>query len=106
MRRTVAAIVEALGADGDLIYRYRAPDGMDGQEATFLACAFWRVGCLALADKTEEARTVYERLLSRGNDLGLFAEELDAATGEHRGNFPQGFTHMAVINHALRLEGT
>ena len=106
MQQTVATIVEALGADGDLIYRYRAPDGMDGHEATFLACAFWRVGCLALADKTEEARTVYERLLSRGNDLGLFAEELDAATGEHRGNFPQGFTHMAVINHALRLEGT
>jgi GH15 family glucan-1,4-alpha-glucosidase len=106
MQQTVAAISEALGEDGDLIYRYRAPDRMQGQEATFLACAFWRVGCLALAGRTEEARAVYERLLSHGNELGLFAEELDAATGEHRGNFPQGFTHMAVINHALRLEGT
>jgi GH15 family glucan-1,4-alpha-glucosidase len=47
---------------------------------------------------------VFERLLKRANDVGLFAEQIDASTGEHRGNFPQAFTHMAVINHALRLD--
>lgn len=103
LQRTVDAIHRALGADGDLVYRYRMPDGMQGQEATFLACAFWRVGCLALAGRRDEARDIYERLLARGNDLRLFAEQLDAATGEHRGNFPQAFTHMSIINHALRL---
>ncbi|WP_308219870.1 glycoside hydrolase family 15 protein [Roseomonas populi] len=100
---TYEAITRELVVD-DLVYRYRAPDGMEGEEATFAACAFWRVGCLALAGKTEPARLIFERLLERGNDLGLFAEEIDAATGEQRGNFPQGFTHMAIINHALRLE--
>ena len=62
------------------------------------------VGCLVLADRRDEARAVYERLLARGNALGLFAEQLEAATGEHLGNFPQAFTHMSIINHALRLE--
>ncbi|MBP0491174.1 glycoside hydrolase family 15 protein [Pararoseomonas indoligenes] len=100
---TYDAITRELVVD-DLVYRYRAPDGMEGEEGTFSACAFWRVGCLALAGRTEPARLVFERLLGRGNDLGLFAEEIDAATGEQRGNFPQGFTHMALINHALRLE--
>jgi GH15 family glucan-1,4-alpha-glucosidase len=104
LQRTIDAIQGVLGADGDLIYRYRMPDGMQGQEATFLACAFWRVGCLVLADRRDEARAVYERLLARGNALGLFAEQLEAATGEHLGNFPQAFTHMSIINHALRLE--
>lgn len=104
LQRTVEAIHRALGTDGDLVYRYLTPDGMHGREATFLACAFWRVGCLALANRRDEAQAIYERLLARGNGLGLFAEQLDAATGEHRGNFPQGFTHMSIINHALRLE--
>ncbi|WP_336486406.1 glycoside hydrolase family 15 protein [Methylobacterium nigriterrae] len=100
---TLAAIERELGA-GDLIYRYRAPDGLDGREATFTPCAFWRVGCLALAGRTAEATAVFERLIARGNDLGLFAEEIDAETGEQRGNTPQGFTHMALINAAIRLQ--
>lgn len=102
MRQTMAALDRALGA-GDLVYRYRTDDGMKGAEATFTACAFWRVGCLALRGEQDQARAIFERLLARGNDLGLFAEEIDAGTGEQRGNFPQAFTHMAVINHALRL---
>jgi GH15 family glucan-1,4-alpha-glucosidase len=53
--------------------------------------------------RREEARSIYERLLGRSSDLGLFAEQLDATTDEHRGNYPQAFTHMAVVNHALRL---
>lgn len=102
----VAATLERVGAElgaGDLVYRYRIEDGLEGDEATFTACAFWRVGCLALAGRNAEAAALFERLLARGNDLGLFAEEIDAQTGEQRGNLPQGFTHMAVINHAVRL---
>lgn len=100
---TLRAVSEGLG-DGDLIYRYRNADGFEHPEATFAACAFWRVGCLALAGRTEEAEPLFARLLARGNDLGLFAEEIDAGTGEQRGNVPQGFTHMAIINHAVRLD--
>ncbi len=96
--------IEAELADGDLIYRYRAPDGLRGVEATFTACAFWRVGVLALSGNTERARPLFERLLMRANDVGLFAEQIDARSGDQRGNFPQAFTHMSVINHAFRLE--
>ena len=103
LRSTLAAIERELGA-GDLLHRYRMDDGMAGTEGTFTACAFWRVGCLALAGETRKATAIFERLLARANDVGLFAEEIDAATGEQRGNFPQAFTHMAVINHALRLQ--
>ena len=102
----VARTLERVGAElgaGDLVYRYRIDDGLEGAEATFTACAFWRVGCLALAGRNGEATALFERLLARGNDLGLFAEEIDAESGEQRGNVPQGFTHMAVINHAVRL---
>lgn len=103
--KTLERISEELGA-GDLLYRYRIDDGLEGDEATFTACAFWRVGCLTLARRTDEATALFERLLTRGNDLGLFAEEIDAESGEQRGNVPQGFTHMAVINHAVRLAAT
>ena len=102
---TLDRVGEQLGA-GDLLYRYRLDDGLEGQEATFTACAFWRVGCLAIAGRQEEATALFERLVARGNDLGLFAEEIDAETGEQRGNVPQGFTHMAIINHAVRLAQT
>jgi GH15 family glucan-1,4-alpha-glucosidase len=100
---TLSAIERELG-DGDLIYRYRFDDGLEGAEATFTPCAFWRVGCLALAGRTAEAKAAFERLIARANDVGLFAEEIDPASGEQRGNTPQGFTHMALINAALRLE--
>ena len=102
-RSTLAAIERELGV-GDLIYRYRMDDGLRGDEGTFTACAFWRVGCLALDGRTGEAKAAFERLIARGNDVGLFAEEIDPITGEQRGNTPQGFSHMALINAALRLE--
>jgi GH15 family glucan-1,4-alpha-glucosidase len=102
---TLAAVDREL-LEGDLVYRYRMDDdGFEGEEATFTACAFWRVGVMALAGRTAPAKALFERLLARANDVGLFAEEIDAATGEQRGNVPQGFTHMCVINHAVRLEG-
>lgn len=101
--RTLSAIEREL-SEGDLVYRYRMSDGLEGDEATFTACAFWRVGVMALAGRTRPAKALFERLLDRCNDVGLFAEEIDAATGEQRGNLPQGFTHMCVINHAVRLQ--
>ncbi|MGI4745759.1 MAG: glycoside hydrolase family 15 protein [Janthinobacterium lividum] len=91
-------------ADGDLIYRYVKDDGLEGAEATFSACSFWRVGVLAMMDRAQDATALFERLLTRGNDLGLYAEEIDAATGEQRGNFPQAFTHVALISQALLLQ--
>lgn len=103
MRETLAAVERELGV-GDLIYRYRMEDGLEGDEGTFTACAFWRVGCLALDGRTSEARAAFERLIARCNDVGLLAEEIDPATGAQRGNTPQGFSHMALINAALRLE--
>ena len=102
LERSLDAIGRELG-DGDLVYRYRTEDGLEGQEGTFTACAFWYAGCLALTGRLEEARARVGRLLGRANDVGLFAEEIDAASGEQRGNFPQGFTHMALINHLVRL---
>ena len=102
LARTLEAIQAELG-DGDLIYRYRTDDGMEGEEGTFTACAFWFASCLALVGRLEEAHARLGRLLSRSNDVGLFGEEIDAASSEQRGNFPQGFTHMAVINHSVRL---
>jgi GH15 family glucan-1,4-alpha-glucosidase len=102
--RSTLKAVEAELADGDLIYRYRAADGLRGVEATFTACSFWRVGVLALAGDTDRAQPLFERLLKRANDVGLFAEQIDAQSGDQRGNFPQAFTHMSVINHAVRLE--
>ncbi len=105
LRATLAAIEQELGAGGDLIYRYRMEDGFEGDEGAFTACAFWRVGCLALDGRTGEAKAAFERLVARGNDVGLLAEEIDPATGEQRGNTPQGFSHMALINAALRLDG-
>ena len=105
MKTTVAAIEDELSA-GDLISRYRMEDGLQRQEATFTAFAFWRVGCLALGGEASKAKPIVERLLGLGlgNDVGLFAEKIDAASGEQRGNVPQAFAHMAVINHALRLQ--
>ncbi len=103
MKATIAAIERDLSA-GDLVYRYRMDDGLEGHEATFTACAFWRVGCLALGGEASKAASIFERLLGMSNDVGLYAEEIDASSGEQRGNFPQAFTHMAVINHAIRLQ--
>ena len=100
---TLAAIERELGA-GDLLYRYRVDDALQGEEGTFTACAFWRCDVLAMAGRNDEATALFERLLLRGNDLGLFAEEIDPVSGEQRGNFPQAFTHMALIRNALRLQ--
>lgn len=88
-----------------LLYRYRADagDGLPGDEGAFTICSFWLVQALCAAGQTEEARRVFEGVLSLQGDLGLFAEELDPASGAQLGNFPQAFSHIGLINAAVAL---
>ncbi|MEZ4404958.1 MAG: glycoside hydrolase family 15 protein [Polyangiales bacterium] len=103
---TLAAVEEELVEDA-LVYRYRtnaaAPDGLTGEEGTFCMCTFWYVDCLAKAGRVEQARFVFEKALGYANHLGLFPEEL-GPRGEHLGNFPQAFTHLALIRAARMLD--
>ncbi len=103
MLRTMAAIREDLDAGDGLLYRYRRRDGLPGREGAFLCCSFWLVECLARSGAIEEARTLFDKLLGRTNDLGLFSEELDPRSGELLGNFPQALTHLAHIDAAMAL---
>ncbi|HVH89258.1 MAG TPA: glycoside hydrolase family 15 protein [Terriglobales bacterium] len=103
MRSTYQRIQEELGAGPGLIYRYR--DGLSPGEGAFGICCFWAAEFLALGGGSlEEAETEFRRVLQYGNDLGLYGEEIDPKTGEVLGNFPQGFTHIGLINTALTLE--
>lgn len=99
---TIDAIQRQLTRDG-LVYRYLTEDGLPGGEATFVLCSFWLVDALALAGRVEEAQRVFERVVSYANDVGLLAEEVDPATRQLLGNFPQGFAHLALIRSAHRL---
>jgi len=99
---TVSAIRAEL-ATGPFVYRYHPSEAEAGTEGAFLACSFWLVDALARLGRVGEAAEVFERVLAHANDLGLFAEEMDPATGEHLGNFPQGLTHAALIQAALSL---
>lgn len=109
MRSTIQAIRQRLTANG-LVYRYRvgeAHDGVPGNEATFAMCTFWMVDNLALLGCHEEAARMFEDVLAYANDVGLFAEEIQPHTRELLGNFPQAFTHLALIRSAVRLrQGT
>ena len=93
---TIEAVERSLSRDG-FIYRYLSPDGLPGDEGAFLLCSFWMVDVLAHAGRIEEAEQMLDKLLSLANDVGLFAEEADPATGELLGNFPQAFSHMALV---------
>jgi GH15 family glucan-1,4-alpha-glucosidase len=105
VRATVLAIAGELTNDG-LVLRYRAretEDGLDGDEGTFTICSFWLVSALAMIGETEHARALCAKLLSLASPLQLYAEEIDAASGMHLGNFPQAFTHLALIDAVLRV---
>ena len=103
MRSTVERIERGLVRNG-LVYRYLdSDDGLPGGEGTFAICTFWLVNNYVMQGRLDEAERVFGHVLSYANDLGLFAEELEPATGEQLGNFPQGFTHIALVNSALRL---
>ena len=88
--------------DDSLVYRYRNPDGLIGQEGTFCMCSFWYIEALARAGDVSRARYIFEKMLGYANHLGLYAEEL-GPSGEHLGNFPQAFTHLALISAAFEL---
>lgn len=103
MVRTVEAIRRDLWQDG-LVLRYASEtDDLKGEEGVFLACSFWLVECLARQGRLSEAHQIFQRALSTGNDLGLFAEEYDTRRGEMLGNFPQGLTHLSLIAAAVVL---
>ncbi len=97
---TVRAIRDEL-TEGGLVLRYRTEDtddGLQGKEGTFLICSFWLVSALSEIGEDREAEHLCERLLSYASPLGLYGEELEASSGRHLGNFPQAFTHLALIN--------
>jgi GH15 family glucan-1,4-alpha-glucosidase len=107
VKGTVAAIQRELMVDG-LVHRYppegsQSVDGLPPGEGTFLACTFWLADNLALMGRRDEALAIFERLLTLRNDVGLLAEEFDPASGHHLGNFPQAFSHVALVNTANYL---
>jgi GH15 family glucan-1,4-alpha-glucosidase len=105
LRASVLAIAEELTEHG-FVLRYRTgetDDGLSGKEGTFLICSFWLVSALAIIGEDQRARDLMERLLRVASPLGLFAEEFDVDTGRHLGNFPQAFSHLALIEAAGRI---
>ncbi len=106
MLSTLDRTMEKLAADS-LVYRYRigeaASDGLEGREGTFSLCTFWLVEALTRAGRLEEARLMFEKMLTYANHLGLFAEQL-SLTGDQLGNFPQAFTHIGLISAAYNLD--
>jgi GH15 family glucan-1,4-alpha-glucosidase len=103
MRATIDAIDERLTDERGLVYRYRAHDGLEGEEGTFLLCTFWLAQALALAGEVERARATFERAIAYVNDVGLLAEEVEPETGELLGNFPQAFSHIGLVNAAWAI---
>jgi GH15 family glucan-1,4-alpha-glucosidase len=103
MRSTAARIRERLGADS-LLYRYLEEDGLPPGEGAFGICGFWEVECRASGGARDAAVRQFEHLLHYANDVGLFAEQADPSSGDALGNFPQGLTHVGLINAALSLQ--
>jgi GH15 family glucan-1,4-alpha-glucosidase len=105
LRASVLAIADELTENG-FVLRYRTgetDDGLSGKEGTFLICSFWLVSALATIGEHQRARDLMEKLLRIASPLGLYAEEFDADTGRHLGNFPQAFSHLALIQAAARI---
>jgi alpha,alpha-trehalase len=110
IRATVLAIRDELTVDG-LVLRYKVEetdDGFSGEEGSFTICSFWLVSALCEIGEVSKARKLCAKLLSFAGPLELYAEEIDPHSGQHLGNFPQAFTHLALINavlHVIKLEG-
>lgn len=107
LRSTVDRIMEHLTDERGFVYRYSTDetnDGLRGHEGTFSICSFWLVDSLAMQGRVEEASALFERLLSHAGHLGMFSEEIDAISGAALGNYPQAFTHIALINSAYNLK--
>ena len=103
MLATMDAIENGLTDERGLVYRYLAPDGLPGDEGTFLLCTFWLAQARALAGQVEQATALFERAIAFVNDVGLLAEEVDPSTGELLGNFPQAFSHIGLVNAAWAI---
>ena len=109
IRATVLAIADELTEDG-LVLRYRVEetdDGLRGEEGTFAICSFWLVSALTEIGEIRRGRELCERLLGYASPLGLYAEQIEVRTGRQLGNFPQAFTHLALINavmHVIRAD--
>src|SRR4051794_26854139 len=105
IRGTIDAVARMLRHE-DVVYRYHADDGVAGGEGCFLNCSFWLVSALARCGRVDEATALMERLAARANDVGLYAEEIDPASGAFLGNFPQALVHLALIDAAMALRAS
>ncbi len=104
MRATIEAISDHLTDEHGYVYRYLNEDGLPGGEGTFGICTFWLAECLALAGEADRASALFDLMAGCANDVGLLSEEIDPATGELLGNFPQAFTHIGLIHAALTID--
>jgi GH15 family glucan-1,4-alpha-glucosidase len=103
MKATIDAIAQRLTDTRGLVYRYRSRDGLAGEEGTFLLCTFWLARAQAMAGDVDSATATFERAVAAINDVGLLAEEVDPASGQMIGNFPQAFSHIGLINAAWAI---
>ncbi len=107
MWRSTMKAIEARLVEDTLVHRYEAEsthvDGLPGGEGSFTACSFWYIECLARAGELERAQLLFEKLLGYANHLGLYSEQI-GPSGQHLGNFPQAFTHLALISAATYLD--
>ncbi len=105
VKSTIEATLRELTSDDqELVYRYVNPDGLPGGEGVFSICTFWLADALILSGEVERGERIFKRMLRHANHVGLYSEEIDPRTGEFLGNFPQAFTHIALINTAHFLE--
>lgn len=103
IQSTINTVMDQLMDENGLVRRYDGDDGLPGEDNPFVLCSFWLINCLALSGRIEEAEEIFENVMEYAGPLGLFAEEIDSDTGEQRGNFPQAFSHVGLINSALYL---
>jgi alpha,alpha-trehalase len=104
MKATIDATAERLTDERGLVYRYRAADGLEGEEGTFLLCTFWLAQAQALAGGVDQATATFERAIAYLGDVGLLAEEVDVGGAEMIGNYPQAFSHIGLINAAWAID--
>ncbi|HWH24168.1 MAG TPA: glycoside hydrolase family 15 protein [Candidatus Limnocylindria bacterium] len=102
VQSTINRIIDEL-TEHNLVYRYNADDGVGGDEGAFVLCSFWLVDALALSGRLDEAHAIYDSLVRRVNHVGLLAEQINPASGEFLGNFPQAFSHLGLLNSAIYL---
>jgi GH15 family glucan-1,4-alpha-glucosidase len=103
VERTIERVIRELG-DGRFLRRYRTHDGIEADEGGFVLCGFWLAEALALAGRLDEGLEVFANHLEAANHLGLMAEEVDPTSGSPLGNYPQGFSHIGLIQAAARLD--